>query len=69
MGYSRTTSTGRRVTAVPRVREEPDMKSLVALVLHLAEELHAEEQARHPAGHTSEDEKGNNDDAAIADTA
>ncbi|WP_028707714.1 hypothetical protein [Propionicicella superfundia] len=43
MGYSRTTDTGRRITATPRVLEEPDTARLVALVLHLAEQLHHEE--------------------------
>lgn len=44
--FSRTTDTGRRITATPRVRVEPDIDRLVALVLHLAEQLHQEAQDR-----------------------
>lgn len=72
MRYYRTTSTGRRISAEPRVRKEPDMKRLVALVLHLADQLHAEE-AQHRAGDAGDDhdhhgpaavtgERGNEDD-------
>ncbi len=43
MPFSRTTDTGRRIIATPRVRDEPDTDRLVALVLHLAEQLHHEE--------------------------
>lgn len=42
MRYARTTDTGRRLIAEPIVRGEPDMDRLVALVLHLADCLHAE---------------------------
>lgn len=45
MRYYRTTSTGRRISAEPCVCTEPEMKRLIALVLHLAEQLHTEEQA------------------------
>ena len=45
MKHYRVTSTGRRLSAEPRVRIEPDMKTLVALVLHLAGELHTVELA------------------------
>lgn len=57
MRYFRTTSTGRRITAEPLVREEPDMQRLVALVIHLAEQLHAEEiqRAQHRPIDTRED--------------
>lgn len=57
MRYYRTTSTGRRISAEPRVRKEPDMKRLVVLVLHLADQLHAEEvtEAQHRASHPSDD--------------
>lgn len=41
MRYARTTDTGRRLIAEPIVRGEPDMDRLVALVLHLADCLHA----------------------------
>lgn len=46
MRYARTTDTGRRLIAEPIVRGEPDMDRLVALVLHLADCLHA--QTPHP---------------------
>ncbi|WP_162903922.1 hypothetical protein [Leucobacter sp. wl10] len=57
MRYFRTSSTGRRITAEPRVREEPDVQRLVALVIHLAEQLHAAEtqQAQHRPIETRED--------------
>ncbi|GAA2516810.1 hypothetical protein GCM10010407_02840 [Rarobacter incanus] len=59
MRYFRTTSTGRKITAEPRVREEPDMQRLVALVIHLAEQLHAAEtqQAQHRPIETREDHR------------
>lgn len=62
MGSSRTTSTGRRFTATPRLREEPDMKGLVALVLHLAEQLHQQDQ--HDRADDGADEEGHDDDTA-----
>lgn len=42
MRYARTTPTGRRLIAEPVPRGEPDMDRLVALVLHLADRLHAQ---------------------------
>ena len=42
MRYAHTTDTGRRLIAVPIGRGEPDMDRLVALVLHLADALHAQ---------------------------
>ncbi|WP_150463277.1 hypothetical protein [Nesterenkonia ebinurensis] len=75
MRYYRTTSNGRRISAEPRVRKEPDTKRLVALVLHLADQLHAEDvaEAHRRAGDAREDhnhpgpaavtgERGNEDD-------
>ena len=41
MRYARTTPTGRRLIAEPVPRGEPDMDRMVALVLHLADCLHA----------------------------
>lgn len=61
MKHYRVTGTGRRLSAEPRVRVEPDMKCLVALVLHLADEFHVAEladQQRH-VGEGRED--GHND--------
>ena len=60
MSVSRTTHNGRRITATPRVREQPDMDRLVALVLHLADQLyadqlHAAEQAQHSASGARDD--------------
>lgn len=63
MGYSRTTPSGRRITATPRLREETDMEGLVALVLHLAEQLHEQEQHDH-ADRLCADEEGHDDDTA-----
>ena len=62
MSFSRTTDTGRRITATPRVREEPDMKRLVALVLHLAEQLHQQE-LHDRSNDTDAVEEGHDDDA------
>ena len=45
MSFSRTTESGRRITATPRLRAEPDRKTLVALILHLADQLHAEDHS------------------------
>ncbi|GAA1171960.1 hypothetical protein GCM10009584_11110 [Ornithinimicrobium humiphilum] len=45
MKYHRATETGRRLSAEPVVKAEPDMRRLVGLVLHLADSLHAEEVA------------------------
>lgn len=42
MRDARTTPNGRRLTAEPVPRGEPDMDRLVALVLHLADRLHAQ---------------------------
>lgn len=43
MKHYRVTSTGRRIAAEARRRPEPDVARLVALVLHLADELRAKE--------------------------
>lgn len=43
MKHYRVTSTGRRIAAQARVRSEPDTEQLIALVLHIAERLHAQE--------------------------
>lgn len=43
MKHFRVTGTSRTVSAEPRVRAAPDFARLTALVLHLADELHAEE--------------------------
>jgi hypothetical protein len=43
MRHYRVTSTGRRISAEPRVRSKPDNKQLIALVLHIADGLHAQE--------------------------
>jgi hypothetical protein len=43
MKHYRVTQTGRTIAAEPRLREAPDLGRLTALVLHLADELHAEE--------------------------
>lgn len=48
MKYHRATDTGRRLSAEPVVKAEPDMRRLVALVLHLADALHAEDMANTP---------------------
>lgn len=58
--FSRSTDTGRRITATPRVRDEPDTKRPVALVLHLAEQLHQEAQDR--AIHARDDQNNGPDD-------
>lgn len=55
MAFSRTTPSGRRITATPRVREEPDIARLVALALHLSEQLHQEE-AQDRAIHARDDQ-------------
>lgn len=55
MTFSRPTPSGRRITATPRVREEPDIDRLVTLVLHLAEQLHQEE-AQDRAVHARDDQ-------------
>jgi hypothetical protein len=68
MSSSRTSSTGRRFTATPRLREEPDMKGLVALVLHLADQLHAEEQ-HDRAAETGANEEGTDNDTLTARTS
>ena len=77
--FSRTTDTGRRITATPRVRAAPDTDRLVALVLHLAEQLHHEE-AQDRAIHARDDqtsalddntgrtEEGHDNDALTAST-
>lgn len=46
MKYHRATDTGRRLSAEPVVKPEPDMRRLVALVLHLADTLHTEDMAK-----------------------
>lgn len=46
MKYHRATDTGRRLSAEPVAKPEPDMRRLVALVLHLADTLHAEDVAQ-----------------------
>jgi hypothetical protein len=43
MKHYRVTSTGRRIAAESRTRSTPDTKQLIALVLHVADELHAQE--------------------------
>lgn len=79
MAFSRTTPSGRRITATPRVRAEPDSDRLVALVLHLAEQLHHEEaqdRANHarddqtigPGDDTGEVEEGHHNDALTPST-
>lgn len=67
MSSSRTTHNGRRFTATPRLREEPDMERLVALVLHLADRLHAEQQ-HDRAAETGADKEGNDNDTLTART-
>ena len=42
MRYERSTDNGRRLIADPVPRDEPDLDRLVALVLHLADTLHAQ---------------------------
>lgn len=78
MSFSRATHNGRRITATPRLRERPDTKSLVALVLHLADQLHADEQAQHRASSTRDDhrsardrqaEEGTDNDTLTANTS
>lgn len=73
MSFSRTTHNGRRITATPRVREQPDTKTLVALVLHLADQLYTDEQAQHRTNmarddHRSAREEGTDDDTPTART-
>ena len=43
MKYFRVTGTGRTIAAEPRLRAAPDLARLTALVIHLADELQAEE--------------------------
>ncbi|MEO7147221.1 MAG: hypothetical protein ABIX09_04955 [Terrimesophilobacter sp.] len=43
MKHYRVTQTGRTIAAEPRLRDAPDLGRLMTLVLHLADELHAEE--------------------------
>lgn len=50
MSFSRTTESGRRITATPRLPAEPDQKTLVALILHLADQLHAQDLSRAQEG-------------------
>ncbi|WP_156887596.1 hypothetical protein [Propionicicella superfundia] len=80
MPFSRTTDTGRRITATPRVLEEPDTARLVALVLHLAEQLHHEEaqdraiparddQTNGPGDSTGEAKEGQHDDPLTPSTS
>ncbi|HEY0259449.1 MAG TPA: hypothetical protein VGC18_06305 [Lacisediminihabitans sp.] len=69
MSSSRTTHTGRRFTATPRLREEPDMERLVALILHMADQLHAEQQHHDRADETGTNEEGTDDDALTAHTS
>lgn len=68
MSPSRTTESGRRITATPRLRAEPDQKTLVALVLHLADQLHAE-QKHDRAPETNVYEEGNDNDTHTAHTS
>lgn len=77
MSFSRTTHNGRRITATPRVREQPDTKTLVALVLHLADQLYADEQAQRRTNMARDDrrsardeqaEEGTDDDTSTART-
>ncbi|GAB3196614.1 hypothetical protein GCM10027062_06320 [Nocardioides hungaricus] len=81
MKHYRVTSTGRRIAAESRARSTPDTKQLIALVLHIADELHAEElderQRRIADHHDTEDpasassapgaDGGNDDDTHDAD--
>ncbi|WP_285728182.1 hypothetical protein [Psychromicrobium xiongbiense] len=69
MSFSRTTPSGRRITATARAREEPDMKRLVALVLHLAEQLHEEEHHNGGAGGSSAAAEGHDDDTLTPSTS
>lgn len=80
MAFSRTTPSGRRITATPRLRENPDIDRLVALVLHLAEQLHHEEaqdraiharddQTSCPGDDTREAEEGHDDDTLTPSTS
>ncbi|QIM15551.1 hypothetical protein G7067_02605 [Leucobacter insecticola] len=73
MSFSRSTPSGRRIIATPRVQDEPDIDRLVALVLHLAEQLHHEEaqdlaiharddQTIGPGDDTGEVEEGHHND-------
>jgi len=77
MAFSRTTPSGRRITATPRVRETPDTDALVSLILHLAEQLHQNEaqdraiyarddQTNGPGDSSGEAEEGHHDDAVAA---
>ena len=65
MRCARTTDTGRRLIAEPAPRGEPDMDRLVALVLHLADCLHAhapEEVADSTTSTTDHDDHCRNED-------
>lgn len=64
MSFSRTTHNGRRITATPRLRGQPDMDRLVALVLHLADQLHADEQAQQRASRARDDHRSARDEQA-----
>lgn len=64
MSFSHITSTGRRITVTPRLREQLDAKTLVALVLHLADQLHADERAQQRAGRARDDHHGARDERA-----
>lgn len=64
MSPSHTSNTGRRFAATPRLREQPDMKTLVALVLHLADQLHADEQAQQRASRARDDHQNARDERA-----
>lgn len=64
MSFSRTTHNGRRITATARVRERPDTKRLVALVLHLADQLYADEQDQQRTNMAREDHRSARDKQA-----
>lgn len=64
MSFSRTTHNGRRITATSLVREQPDTKTLVALVLHLADQLYADEQAQHRTNMARDDHQSARDEQA-----
>lgn len=64
MSLSRTIHNGRRITATPRLREQPDMERLVVLVLHLADQLHADEQAQQCASSARHDHRSARDERA-----
>lgn len=64
MSFSRATQNGRRITATARVREQPEMNTLVALVLYLADRLHADEQVQQRTNMAREDQRSSRDDLA-----